>query len=162
MYVEPVSILVSVIAGGAVAIFTNKVRTSGDIREKKSERLISAYAEFFVQFQLALKYNEMYWTGMRWQIEGQGTYSESDKNRSRREIAEQCLLEAAWRLKIFERNHDLQNKIDLLAQAFSEDIEDASHHEQVALSYSESAARWRADSNSLLLRMQGQYKKMIY
>lgn len=160
-WIQPITNLCSAIVGGVLVILGDRIRQQHETRDKKVDTIISLYTDFFVQFQLALHHNEAFWSGARWQLEGKGESQETERGREGRFRSETAFREAAWRLRLRETDRDQQQRIESLARAFDDEVEDAGEFDAAAFGFDAKAKELREEARLVVDRMQRIHKRTL-
>lgn len=107
---------------------------------------------------MAMHYNRAYWSGVIFQIEGKGSFNESDRSRKARISIEAAFRESAWRLLLREHDREQRKRIESLARSFDDDFEDALDHDVKAHDYGRIEKELSENIEIIIDRMQKLHK----
>jgi hypothetical protein len=153
--------LASAIVGGVLVIVGDRWRTGHDANMRRAESVVCLYTNFLVAFQAALHANESFWNGIIFECEGKGSYKESEESRAKRIKAESNFRDAAWTLRLRERDTAQQARIEAIVVAFDDDPDDYGGMMDYAFIYSNLANKLRDDVRTIINEMQQIHRKKL-
>jgi len=160
-WVQHLISLAAAIVGGVLVIVGDRWRTKHEANSRRAETLVKLYTDFLVAFQAALHANEAFWSGIAFMAEGKGTYKESDEARAKRNVAESDFRDAAWALRLRERDEAQQARIEAIVRAFDDDPDEAGGMDAYAFEYPASAKKLRDEARVIVNAMQEIHRKTL-